>query len=119
MARVEALEFTTVAPGGFGDLACIIKLPDARLPRLELGLFSRVTLRDGVFTCFAGEWSNPTLVVDGAPPIISDALGHGSVNWSDVGRTALAAGVAAALLALIKYCKAYGDPPLSATPSQP
>jgi hypothetical protein len=54
-----------------------------------------------------------------ALPIISDALGHGSVNWSDVGRTALATGVTAALLALIKYCKAYGDPPLSATPSQP
>jgi hypothetical protein len=25
-ARVEALEFTTVAPGGFGDLACILTL---------------------------------------------------------------------------------------------
>ncbi len=58
-ARIEALEFTTVAPGGFGDLACILKLPDARLPRPELGLFSRVALRDGLFTCFSGEWSDP------------------------------------------------------------
>jgi hypothetical protein len=30
---VEALEFTTVAPGGFGNLACVIKLPNARLSR--------------------------------------------------------------------------------------
>lgn len=51
-----------------------------------------------------------------ALPIVSDALGHGAVNWADVGRAALAAGATAALLALIKYCKAYGDPPL---PSQP
>lgn len=52
-----------------------------------------------------------------ALPIIADALGHGGVNWADVGRTALAAGATAALLALIKYCRAYGDPPLP--PQQP
>jgi len=46
-----------------------------------------------------------------ALPIVADALGQGSVNWADVGRTALAAGATAALLALIKYCKAYTDPP--------
>lgn len=51
-----------------------------------------------------------------ALPIVASALGHGGVNWSDVGRTALAAGATAALMALIKYCKAWGDPP---TPSQP
>jgi hypothetical protein len=53
--QVEALEFSTVAPGGFGDLACVLKLPEARLPRPELGLFSRVCLRDGLFTAFGGE----------------------------------------------------------------
>ena len=78
-ARVEALEFTTVAPGGFGDLACIVKLPDARLPRPELGLFARVALRDGLFTCFSGEWSDPTLVLDGAHGeyVMLSALGGG------------------------------------------
>jgi hypothetical protein len=78
-ARIEALEYTTVAPGGFGDLACIVKLPDARLPRPELGLFSRVILRDGLFTCFAGEWSDPTLVLDGARGeyLMLSALGGG------------------------------------------
>ena len=78
-ARIEALEFTTVAPGGFGDLACILKLPDARLPRPELGLFSRVALRDGLFTCFSGEWSDPTLVLDSAHGeyMLLSALGGG------------------------------------------
>lgn len=51
-----------------------------------------------------------------ALPIVSDALGKGNVNWDDVARTALAAGVTAALLALLKYCKAWSDPPL---PPQP
>ena len=63
--QVEALEFTTVAPGGFGDLACVLKLPDARLPRPELQLFARVCLRDGLSTAFGGEWSDPALVLDG------------------------------------------------------
>lgn len=43
----------------------------------------------------------------------------GAVNWRDVGSAALAAGATAALLALIKYCKAYGDPPLTSVPPQP
>lgn len=51
-----------------------------------------------------------------ALPIVADGLSGGNVNWGDIGRTALAAGATAALLALIKYCKAYGDPPL---PPQP
>jgi hypothetical protein len=76
---VEALEFTTVAPGGLGDLACVIKVPDARLPRPELGLFGRVVLQDGPFTCFSGEWSDPALVVDGhyGEHVLLSALGGG------------------------------------------
>ncbi len=58
-------------------------------------------------------------VLVAALPILADALGHGAVNWGDVGATALAAGATAALLALIKYCKAYGDPPLPSVPPQP
>lgn len=54
-----------------------------------------------------------------ALPILADALGRGAVNWSDVGRAALAAGATAALLALLKYCKAHGDPPLPSPPSPP
>ena len=33
---IEALEFSTVAPGGYGDLACIIRASDPRIPRPEL-----------------------------------------------------------------------------------
>jgi|GEM_PF-854723 hypothetical protein len=80
--QIEGLEVTTVAPGGFGDLACVLKLGyphDARLPRPELGLFSRVVLRDGPFTVFSGEWSDPALVLDGAAGdyLLLSALGGG------------------------------------------
>ena len=54
-----------------------------------------------------------------ALPILADALGRGGVNWDDVRRAALAAGATAALLALLKYCKAHGDSPLPFSPSQP
>lgn len=78
-ALIEGLECTTVAPGGFGDLACIVKLPDARLPRPELGLFSRAVLKDGLFTAFAGEWADPALVLDPAHGeyVLLSALGGG------------------------------------------
>lgn len=83
--QVEALEFSTVAPGGFGDLACVLKLPDARLPRPELGLFSRVCLRDGLFSAFGGEWSDPALVLDGATGeyVLLAALGGGNCLRDD------------------------------------
>lgn len=76
---VEGLEFTSVAPGGFGDLACIVKLPYPRIPRPELGLFSRVVLRDGPYTAFAGEWVDPALVLDGqlGEYVLLSALGGG------------------------------------------
>ncbi len=79
--HVEALEFSTVAPGGFGDLACVLKLPDARLPRPELGIFSLVCLRDGLFTCFGGEWADPALVLGATEAegeyLLLSALGGG------------------------------------------
>lgn len=48
-----------------------------------------------------------------ALPVVSDALSQGSVNWSDVGRAALAAASTAAILAALKYAKAHGDAPLA------
>jgi hypothetical protein len=74
--QVESLEFTTVAPGGFGDLAAAVALPEARIPRPELALFSRVVLRDGPFTCFAGEWADPALTLEPDGLALS-ALGGG------------------------------------------
>jgi hypothetical protein len=83
--QIEALEFTTVAPGGFGDLACVLKLPDARLPRPDLAVFSRAVLRDGPFTCFAGEWSDPALVLDAdaGDYVLLSALGAGACLRDD------------------------------------
>lgn len=46
-----------------------------------------------------------------ALPILADALSQQSVNWSAVGRTALAAATTAILLALNKYLSARSDPP--------
>ena len=48
-----------------------------------------------------------------ALPIVADTLSRQGVNWDDVGRAALAAGVTSALLALSKYVHAQGDPPLA------
>jgi hypothetical protein len=48
-----------------------------------------------------------------ALPVIADALGRQPINWSDLGRAALAAATTAALLALNKYLRAHGDPPLT------
>lgn len=49
-----------------------------------------------------------------ALPVVSDALSQGSVNWSDVGRAAIAAASTAVLLAAVKYARAQGDAPLPA-----
>ncbi len=48
-----------------------------------------------------------------ALPIVAQALARGSINWSDVARTALAAGAVAILLSLAKYARAHGDPALA------
>jgi hypothetical protein len=48
-----------------------------------------------------------------AAPIVAQALGQQVVNWGDVARAALAAGATAILLALTKYARAQGDPPLA------
>jgi hypothetical protein len=50
-----------------------------------------------------------------ALPIIADALSQQPVNWSDLGRAALAAATTAMLLALNKYLRAHGDPPIVAS----
>ena len=48
-----------------------------------------------------------------ALPILAQALAQQSVNWNDVGRAALAAAATAILLALNKYLRAHGDPPIA------
>jgi hypothetical protein len=74
---IEALEFSTVAPGGYGDLACIIRTADPRIPRPELGAFSKIALMDGPFACFLGEWSDPAHALDGPHGEYLHVLGLG------------------------------------------
>jgi hypothetical protein len=78
-AVVEGLEITSVAPGGFGDLACVVKLKDPRIPRPELGLFSRVAAMDGSYCAFSGEWADPALTLDerSGEYLLLSALGGG------------------------------------------
>jgi hypothetical protein len=47
-----------------------------------------------------------------ALPIVAQALSDGTLDWGNVARTALAAAAVAVLLALVKYARAFGDPPL-------
>ena len=51
-----------------------------------------------------------------ALPIIAQALSQQTVSWDDVGRAALAAAATAMLLALNKYLRAHGDPPVTSAP---
>jgi hypothetical protein len=98
---VQALEFSTVAPGGFGDLAAIIRTPDPRIPRPELQPFARVVLKDGPFTCFAGEWSDPAQVLDGphGEYLHLSALGGGVALRDDPDDSSYATQTAQAIIA--------------------
>lgn len=53
--EVEALQFTSVSPGGCGVLQAKLRLRDARLPRPELAPFARVALMDAGVCRFIGE----------------------------------------------------------------
>lgn len=53
-----------------------------------------------------------------ALPIVAGALGGTGVNWADVARAALGAAGVAALLALVKYAKAHGDPAIQAVAAE-
>src|SRR4029077_12725696 len=50
-----------------------------------------------------------------ALPIVAQALSDGTLDWGNVARTALAAAAVAVLLALVKYARAFGDPPVAGT----
>lgn len=56
---VEGIEFSTVAPGGFGHLTVDYRIPSSRLAPPELQIFANVALMDGPFTCFEGRWDEP------------------------------------------------------------
>src|SRR5215472_2119282 len=70
----ESLRFSSVQPGGFGQLSCRLPASVARIPRPELALFSRVavmaptsnpSLGGGRPTCvWLGEITQPELSMD-------------------------------------------------------
>lgn len=83
---LESLAFSTVCPGGYGELTCVLKVRDARVPRPELGLFSRVALMDTSNTpLFLGEVTDPALGLDEANGeyIALTALGAGNALRDD------------------------------------
>jgi hypothetical protein len=76
---VESLRFTTLSPGGFGDLSCTISVPNARVPRPELALFSRIVVMSGVDCIWLGEISDsPSEVTDAHEVYSIKALGIGN-----------------------------------------
>lgn len=114
--QIETLEFSTVAPGGFGDLACALKLPGARLPRPELALFGRVCLRDGPFTVFGGEWADPALVLDGAAGeyVMLSALGGGVALRDDPDDSAYNSATTAQAIIAAEFAKRAAFLPIDA-----
>ena len=66
---VESLKFSTISPGGFGQLSCTIKVSDSREQRPELALFSRIAVmaqgENGPYAVFIGEISDPEISFDG------------------------------------------------------
>jgi hypothetical protein len=77
--ELENLNFSTVSPGGFGQLSADIKFNDTRLPRPELALFSRVAVMDGKNCLFLGEITDPDLQYDDQTDQVTiTALGIGN-----------------------------------------
>lgn len=83
-AALESLRFTTVAPGGFGQLSAYLKVRDARVPRPELGIFSRVVLPCGRDALWIGEISESKATLQsGQEAVRITALGLGNVIRDD------------------------------------
>lgn len=63
-AELVGLSFTTVAPGGCGQLSAVLQLPNAQLPRPELSLMARLSLMAGPVCLFVGEITDPEPTLD-------------------------------------------------------
>lgn len=83
-AQIEALRVTTVNPGGYGQMSCLLKVPDPRQPRPELAMFSRVVLTDGGGWWWIGEISDPRIGMRNDSEYLQiGALGLGSTLRDD------------------------------------
>lgn len=65
-ALVEELRFTTIAPGGYGDLTAKLRISNARLQaqQSQFALFANVAVMDGPFPVYLGRWDEPAIVLD-------------------------------------------------------
>lgn len=78
--ELEQLRFTTVNPGGYGELQVWMSVPDARVPHPEFALFSRLILTDGLRYAWLGEITTPAwgIQAGGKEYIRLDCLGLGN-----------------------------------------
>lgn len=83
--EIDALNFTTVSPGGYGQLTARLNLNGLRSWRPEFGLFSRVALVEhGGTPIWLGEVVDPEYGLDANGPYVSvAALGAGNCMRDD------------------------------------
>lgn len=78
--QLTSLEFTTIAPGGFGTLQAVLTLKNAIVARAELALFARVAVFAGRDCLWVGEIIQPGTTLDDQQEALSiSAIGIG--NW--------------------------------------
>lgn len=97
-ASIQSLEFTTIAPGGFGHLTAELLVNDSRIVPSELTVFSNIALIDTWgFPAFLGRWDEPATSLDNSGTLFQLAAQGGATNLKDdpqdtsySGQTALA-----------------------------
>lgn len=62
--RLDELNFTTVCPGGFGQLTCKLRGRDVRYVPPELQIFSQVAVMDGLTPVWLGRWHEPGIAMN-------------------------------------------------------
>jgi hypothetical protein len=62
-ATADNLEIATTQPGGYSELACTIRVPNARIIPSDLNLFARIVVMDGPFCVFSGRLDEPALAL--------------------------------------------------------
>ncbi len=82
-ACVEALEFSTVAPGGYGHLTVELRTRQGRIVAPELQLFANVALMDGPFPCFLGRWDEPSLSIGNQGELFRLTAQGAAINCKD------------------------------------
>ncbi len=94
---VEDLQFSTIAPGGFGDLKVHLKVPESRIQQPEYQMFANVALMEGPYAAFLGRWDEPAFLLDQNDGSVweltamgpSTSLQDDPEDWSYTSQTAL------------------------------